>query len=72
MSYQELDRLFPFVVFAYGAIMTLTLNSSWLMKIAEQRFPAQLHKQMNAHRGLGVICLCVGSLWCLQNIWLGA
>lgn len=69
MTYQELDFIFPFIVLGYGAIMTFTMNLEPLMKIAEQKFPPQLLQQMNAHRGLGVVCLVVGALWSLQNIW---
>jgi hypothetical protein len=69
MTYKELDFIFPFVVLAYGVLMTFVLNSPQLMRIAEERFPTSLVQQMNMHRILGIICLVTGSLWSLQNIW---
>lgn len=69
MTYKELDFIFPFVVLTYGVLMTFVLNSPQLMKIAQERFPTQLVQQMNMHRGLGIVCLVVGALWSLQNIW---
>ena len=72
MTYKELDFLFPFFVLAYGALMTFVLNMPTLMRIAEEKFPQPLVQQMNMHRTLGVICLVLGALWSLQNIWFGA
>ena len=69
MTYKELDFIFPFIVLAYGALMTFVLNTPHLMKIAEERFPTSLVQQMNMHRTLGIICLIMGALWSLQNIW---
>ncbi|MEQ1664699.1 MAG: hypothetical protein ABL927_04920 [Bdellovibrionales bacterium] len=69
MTYKELDFLFPFLVFFYGVLMTFTLNSPALMKIAEQKFPSELLAQMKMHRTLGVLSLVVGAAWSLQNIW---
>jgi hypothetical protein len=70
MTYKELDFIFPFVVLAYGALMTFVLNSPRLMQIAEEKFPTEMVQQMNMHRALGVVCLVVGGLWSLQNMWL--
>ena len=70
MTYQELDFIFPFIVFGYGALMTFVLNSPFLLKIAEEKFTYELNQQMKAHRGLALICLLVGSIWSLQNLWL--
>lgn len=69
MTYQELDFIFPFVVFAYGAVMTFVTNSKFLMEIAEKRFTPELHQQFNGHRNMGIVCLFVGALWSLQNLW---
>ena len=70
MTYQELDFIFPFIVFGYGALMTFVLHMPMLMEIAEQRFPQELLAQMKGHRSLAIICLFVGSFWSLQNIWM--
>jgi hypothetical protein len=71
MTYKELDFIFPFFVLGYGALMTFVLNMPPLMRIAERKFPHELLTQMNMHRTLAIICLVLGSLWSLQNIWFG-
>ncbi|MCB0420968.1 MAG: hypothetical protein KDD61_08230 [Bdellovibrionales bacterium] len=70
MSIETLDSYFPMLIFTYGAIMTLTLNWPQLLKIAEERFPEDLLKQMLGHRYLALFSLIFGGLWTLQNIWL--
>jgi hypothetical protein len=69
MTYKELDFIFPFFVLAYGALMTFVLNSTTLMRLAEERFPPKLVTQMNVHRGLGLLSLVLGAVWSLQNLW---
>ncbi len=69
MTYKELDFYFPFLVLFYGALMTFVLNSPKLMRLAEERFTAELLTQMQMHRTLGLLCLIVGGLWSLQNLW---
>jgi len=69
MTYKELDFLFPFLVLTYGALMTFVLNSKWLMRLANEKFPPEMVQQMNMHRTLGLISLVVGALWSLQNLW---
>lgn len=71
MTYKELDLIFPYVVFGYGLLMTLILNSEFLLKLAEERLPRQLYNNFMGHRVLGLVCLFVGSLWSLQNLWYG-
>ena len=70
MTIEQLDLIFPFLCFAYGAVMTFTLNSPVLSKIADDRLPGPMLEQFRAHRTLGMICLAVGSVWILQNLWL--
>jgi hypothetical protein len=70
MTPEKLDLWFPFIVFAYGAIMTFTLNHPTLQELAETRLPHAVAQQMKAHRGLGLICLAIGGMWSLQNLWL--
>ncbi|MGE3973684.1 MAG: hypothetical protein AB7F59_04070 [Bdellovibrionales bacterium] len=67
MSIQELDFYFPFIVFAYGILMTLVLNSPLVSK-AEHLFPEAILQQFKANRILGFICLFVGGFWALQNL----
>jgi hypothetical protein len=67
MSIQQLDFYFPFIIFGYGVIMTLVLNSS-LVERAETVFPQALIAQFKASRVLGFVCLFFGGLWSLQNL----
>lgn len=67
---EKLDMFFPFLMFAYGAVMTLVLNTRILTELAERRLPYAVHQQMMAHRALGLFCLIAGGLWSLQNLWL--
>lgn len=69
MTYQEIDFIFPFIVLAYGSMMTFVLNSPRLMELAERRFPPDLLQQMKMHRALGLVSLVIGALWSLQNLW---
>jgi predicted acyltransferase len=70
MTPEKLDIIFPYFCFAYGALMTFTLNHASLMRIAEERLSVEWLIRFRAHRALGLICLAVGSLWILQNLWL--
>lgn len=70
MTYQEIDALFPFMIFFYGALLTLVLNQPQLMAIAEQKLPMLWVRQLQKHRYLALICLIIGSLWSLQSLWL--
>jgi hypothetical protein len=67
---EKLDMIFPFVIFGYGAVMTLVLHLPVFYELAERRFPASLTQQIKAHRGLGLFCLIAGAFWSLQNLWL--
>ena len=70
MTVEKLDYIFPFVVFGYGVVMTFILNNPKLIEIAEQRLPSDMWSQFKAKKVLAMICLVIGSLWSLQNIWL--
>ena len=70
MTPEKLDFIFPFIVCAYGTIMTLMLNTPLFTELAEQRLPANITQQIKGHRGLGLFCLLAGAFWSLQNLWL--
>ena len=70
MTPEKLDLIFPFFVFAYGALMTFVLHHPVLVQLAEDRLPYNLLQQMRGHRVLGLICLGIGAFWSLQNVWL--
>jgi hypothetical protein len=67
---EKLDLIFPFVVLAYGTMMTFVLHHPALMELAETRLPKDVLSQMKGHRVLGLICLVTGAFWSLQNLWL--
>lgn len=71
MTIEKLDFIFPFFVLLYGLLLTLVLNWPQLMERAEARCPKELLAQLQAHRGLALICLVVGAIWSLQSLWLG-
>ena len=71
MDIQTLDFFFPFFVFAYGALVTIALNIPALEKIANEKFPQELLAQLRGHRFLAGICLLIGTVWSLQNLWNG-
>lgn len=70
MPYATLDLIFPWIVLAYGTLLSLVLNSTRLMKLAEERLRPELNTQLRAHRALAALSVIVGALWVLQNIWL--
>lgn len=69
MTPEALDRVFPYVCFAYGVMMTVALNVPALVRIADERFPADMIARWHGHRTLGYVCLFVGAAWILQNLW---
>jgi hypothetical protein len=70
MNFKELDFIFPFVIFGYGGIVVFILNNPKLLALAEERMPHTLYEQIKARRPLGALCLIIGGLWSLQNLWL--
>lgn len=70
MNYEQLDLIFPYVMFAYGALITLVLNSEKLMQLAEQRMPSVYRERLMGARVLANLCLWLGGIWILQNLWL--
>lgn len=71
MTIQQLDEIFPFIVFCYGLIIVFVLTNPKLLEMAEKRMPSPVWSQMAQKRPLGLICVVVGGLWSLQNLWLG-
>ncbi len=69
MSIDKLDLVFPFVVFAYGVVMTVVLHAPIFAVLAEQRLSPQMREQLEKHRGFSVISLILGGFWTLQNLW---
>jgi hypothetical protein len=70
MRFETLDFFFPFLVFSYGILMAFVLESTALLKLAEERMPT-MAATLRGHKNLAWVCLFVGGLWSLQNLWLG-
>lgn len=70
MTIEQLDLIFPFFVLAYGALVTAVTHIPALIELAETRMPPVLADQLKLHQGLALVCLVVGGIWSLQNIWL--
>lgn len=66
----KLDLIFPFVLFAYGFVMTLVVSSTELISLAERTFPEKIVEQLKANATLGHICLIIGFFWSLQTLVL--
>ena len=69
MTPEKLDYFFPFIVFFYGLLLVLVLETPALVKIGEERMGAAF-QQMSKHKGLAWICFFVGGLWSIQNVYL--
>ncbi len=72
MDIQTLDFIFPFFVLTYGALITVVLNIPQLEKMASEKLTSAVYDQLQAHRILALVCLFVGALWSLQNLWAGS
>ncbi len=70
MTPQNLDFIFPFIVMGYGFLVTCVLSWPSVMRLAEQRLPPNFLNQLTGHRVLALVCLVVGAVWSLQNLWL--
>ncbi|NCN40094.1 hypothetical protein GW916_02490 [bacterium] len=68
MTLSQLDLLFPFFVFAYGAIMCFVNSLTEVLAKAEGKVHPYLLNRVRAHEPLGWVCLFVGGLWSLQNL----
>lgn len=68
MKLETLDFLFPIVVFFYGIVVVFVLENRVLERLAERRLPA-MGATLRGHRNLAWVCLFVGGLWSLQNLW---
>lgn len=71
MTVRDLDAIFPWIVLLYGFVITFVLNQESLVTLAERRLDQTLLRNLQAHRGIAFVCLVVGGLWTLQNLWIG-
>jgi hypothetical protein len=79
MRPEELDRIFPYFVFAAGAIMVFIIDGPWSKYIAiaiksrgHKTHAKKWKEDLDSKRLLAYVLLFVGGLWTLQNLWLGS
>jgi hypothetical protein len=65
----QLDSIFPYIVFIYGAMILLVLNSSALRKLGERVVPHEAWERFASHGILAWISFFVGGFWVLENLW---
>ncbi len=68
MSPEKLDFYFPFVVFFYGFLTVLVVETPALASLAQQRL-SQQWAGLTQRRGLAWTSFFLGGLWSLQNLW---
>jgi hypothetical protein len=68
MTLHQLDLLFPFFVFGYGAVMCIVTSLPILFARAQGKVPQFMIDRVRAHEPLGWVCFLVGGVWSLQNI----
>ncbi len=68
MDIAALDKFFPWVVFFYGFLLVVVLENPALVSAMTIRNPEAV-AWLKPRRGLAWICVFVGGLWSLQNLW---
>lgn len=69
MSLKTLDFIFPFVVFFYGLLLLIVLESPFFQRLGILRM-GEAYRQISGHRPLAWVSFFIGGLWSLQNLLL--
>lgn len=69
MTPSELDFYFPFVVFFYGFLVVLVLETPALARLGKERM-SPAWEGLSQRKGLAWVSFFIGGLWSLQNLWL--
>jgi len=69
MGVEFLDRWVPFIMFAYGILLFFVLDV-WTLPERLMSQYGHLYQQLLLHKGVSRLCLFVGGLWTLQNIFI--
>jgi len=69
MSLKMLDFIFPLVVFFYGLLLLIVLESPFFQRLGPTRL-GEFYYRMTAHRPLAWMSFFLGGLWSLQNLLL--
>lgn len=67
--HETLDKLIPWIAFAYGCFMVFVFQHPSMLKLAETRIPEPHRTRFFSHLPLAWICLFAGGLWILQDLW---
>jgi hypothetical protein len=67
MTWQQIDSIFPYVVFFYGVLMVFVLENKHLQKLLDKTMPSYA-SQFLSHKPLAWVSFFVGGLWALQNL----
>jgi len=68
MTPTQLDFYFPFIVFFYGFLGVVVVETPVLAELAQKQMPVQW-QGLTQRRNLAWISFFVGGLWSLQNLW---
>lgn len=68
MSVTQLDFIFPFVVFFYGFLAVLVLETPALARLGRERM-SDAWQGIESRKNIAWICFFLGGLWSLQNLW---
>ncbi|MBK7963155.1 MAG: hypothetical protein IPK04_19395 [Bdellovibrionales bacterium] len=69
MSFELLDKYFPWLVFFYGFILLVVLENPTLTAAVISRRPEAL-EWLAPRRKFAWSCFFIGGLWSLQNLWI--
>lgn len=71
MLSEQLDFMFPFLMFGYGALMLIVLEVPYFIKIGHIKtavWKEKYYSQLQSHRVLAWISFFIGGLWSVQNL----
>lgn len=68
MTIEFLDQLTMWLAFIYGGTLFFILETPWMQSV-EKQVPA-LFLILRKHQPLALVCLWVGALWILQDIYV--
>lgn len=73
MTPQQLDDMFPFVVFFYGFLILLVLEALPSLVQAttlDKLCSHPLFERIQKRKPVAWMCFFLGGLWSLQNLWI--
>ncbi len=68
MTPAQLDFYFPFIVFFYGFLAVLVLETPVFARLGRERL-SDLWQGLEKRRNFAWVSFFLGGLWSLQNLW---